>query len=41
MPVRQNRFPEAGAMSVTMPDGLIVRGADAAGMAALVRALRA
>lgn len=40
MPVRQNRLPEAGAMSVTMPDGLVVRGTDAAGMAALVRALR-
>ncbi len=40
MPVRPNRLPEAGTMSVTMPDGLIVRGADAESMAALVRALR-
>lgn len=31
----------AGALSVTLPDGLVVRGADALAMAALVKALRA
>jgi hypothetical protein len=31
----------AGALSVTLPDGLVVRGAEAAAMAALVKALRA
>jgi len=40
MPVVRNRPREAGVLSVTMPDGLVVRGADAAGVAELVRALR-
>ena len=31
----------AGALSVTLPDGLVVRGAEAAAVAALVKALRA
>ena len=33
--------PNADALSVTLPDGLIVRGADALAMATLVKALRA
>ena len=31
---------ETGALSVTLPDGLVVRGADTAAVAALVKALR-
>jgi hypothetical protein len=31
----------AGALSVTLPDGVVVRGAEAAAVAALVKALRA
>lgn len=41
MPVRPNRPPEVRGLSVRMPDGLVVRGTDAASVAALVRALRA
>ena len=33
--------PSADALSVTLPDGLVVRGADALAMATLVKALRA
>lgn len=33
--------PSAGALSVTLPDGLVVRGADAKAVAKLVNALRA
>ena len=33
--------PSADALSVTRPDGLVVRGADALAMATLVKALRA
>lgn len=32
--------PSADALSVTLPDGLVVRGADALAMATLVKALR-
>ena len=39
LPALRNRCPEVGGLSVTMPDGLVVRGTDAANMAALVRAL--
>ena len=31
---------DAGALSVTLPDGLVVRGIDAAALAVLVKALR-
>jgi hypothetical protein len=41
IPARPSYPPENGTLSVTLPDGLVVRGADAAHVAALVRALRA
>jgi len=40
LPTRAHHPPENSTLSVTLPDGLVVRGADAAGVAALVRALR-
>jgi transposase-like protein len=40
-PAQRELSANAGALSVTLPDGLVVRGADALAMAALVKALRA
>ena len=40
-PPQRDWSPKAEALSVTLPDGVVVRGADALAMAALVKALRA
>ena len=40
-PAQRELSVNADALSVTLPDGLVVRGADALAMATLVKALRA
>ena len=40
-PTQRELNPNADALSVTLPDGVVVRGSDAAALAALVKALRA
>ncbi len=40
-PTRHDLNPKADVLSVTLPDGVVVRGSDAAALVALVKALRA
>jgi hypothetical protein len=39
-PSQRASSSDAGSLSVTLPDGLVVRGIDAAALAVLVKALR-